>query len=307
MDGKGKRALVTGGSGFVGSNLTRRLIEERWEANVIIRPGCNLDLLDKIRDRINILPHDGSSEHMFRIVESSRPDIVFHLASLFLAQHRVADIEPLIQSNVIFATQLIDAMVGNGRYCLVNTGTSWQHFNNKDYSPVCLYAATKQAFESILQYYIEATPLRAITLKLFDTYGPRDPRPKLFRVLESASKQRKPIQMSPGDQKLDLVYIDDVVEAFVVAARRLIYGTGEAGGHEVFAVSSGETVCLKDLVRLYERTIGRELAVEWGGRPYRPREVMVPWTCGARLPGWTPAVPLDEGLRRMMVAVKEAR
>ena len=63
---------------------------------------------------------------------------------------------------------------------LVNTGTSWQHYENKDYSPVNLYAATKQSFEAILQYYVEVASLKAITLKLFETYGLDDPRPNFF-------------------------------------------------------------------------------------------------------------------------------
>lgn len=293
-------ALVTGGTGFVGSHLARRLATEGWELHLIVRPGSNLDPIRDILGQATLHAHDGSSSGMARILETARPDVVFHLASLFLAQHRMEDIGPMIASNVLFPTQLLDAMAAHGARRLINTGTQWQHYEDAEYSPVCLYAATKQAFEAIIRYYVETSALRVVTLKLFDTYGPNDPRPKLFRLLEGAARERKSLSMSPGEQKLDLVYIDDVVKAFVVAARRLMDWTDETGGHEAFAVSSGNPLRLKDLVQLYERAIGRELPIEWAGRPYRVREVMAPWGKGSFIPGWKPEVPIEEGIRRVI-------
>ena len=69
-----------------------------------------------------------------------------------------------MSSNITFGTQLVEAMVANGCYQFVNTGTSWQHYENDEYNPVNLYAATKQAFEDILRYYVETSALRVITL-----------------------------------------------------------------------------------------------------------------------------------------------
>ncbi|MCL0088931.1 NAD(P)-dependent oxidoreductase [Dehalococcoidia bacterium] len=291
------RALITGATGFVGSRLAQRLVRQDWEVHVIVRPTSKLEQLDSIKDRIKIYEHDGSTEHLENIVAAAKPEIVFHLASLFLAQHHAKDIVPLIQSNVQFGTQLVEAMVKNGVYRLVNTGTSWQHHENQDYSPVCLYAATKQAFEALLQFYLETTALKVVTLKLFDTYGPDDPRPKLFRLLKATAEQQEPLAMSPGEQLIDLVYIDDVIEAYLVAAERLQAGLVYA--HESYIVSSGQPISLKELVRTYEQVIGKELPIQWGGRPYRPREVMVPWNKGDKLPGWEPRVALSEGIKRM--------
>jgi nucleoside-diphosphate-sugar epimerase len=292
------RALVTGATGFVGSRLAQRLVREGWEVFVVVRPTSKLDQLAGVRDSIKIYEHDGSTEHLKHLVAAAKPEIVFHLASLFLAQHQAKDIVPLIQSNLQFGTQLVEAMVQNGVYRLVNTGTSWQHYENRDYSPVCLYAATKQAFEALLQFYLETTPLKVITLKLFDTYGPGDPRPKLFRLLKTAAEKQEPLAMSPGEQLIDLVYIDDVVEAYLVAAERLRAGLTNA--HERYAVSSGQPISLKELVRVYEQVTGTKLPIQWGGRPYRPREVMVPWNKGAKLPGWEPRVALLEGVSRVV-------
>lgn len=297
MINKSKIALVTGATGFIGSHLARRLIDDGWEVHLIVRPESNLSLLQNVLDKATLHQHDGSTGDMIAIVKTVMPTVVFHLASLFLSQHVIKDVEPLIRSNVLFATQLVEAMVASGVYQIINTSTSWQHFENKDYSPVCLYAATKQAFESILMFYVEATPLKAINLKLFDTYGPGDPRPKLFTLLRKVTEVQKPLLMSPGEQLIDLVYVDDVVNAFILATDCLL--VGKAAKWQEYAVTSGGSIKLKELVEIYGHVTGKAPSVEWGGRPYRPREVMVPWTTRRCLPGWKPKISLREGIKKI--------
>lgn len=292
-----KVALVTGATGFVGSHLTRRLVNEGWDVHTIIRPQSSLDSIQDIIENLTVHKHCGTTERMHDIVAEAKPVVVFHLASLFLAQHQARDIEPLIKSNILFGTQLLEAMVTNRVYRLINTGTSWQHYNDEDYNPACLYAATKQAFETILKFYLETTPLKAITLKLFDTYGPDDQRPKLFNLLKKATEEHKPLVMSPGEQLISVVYIDDVVNAFILSAERLL--TNEGRQYEDYAVSYEKPMKLKDLVEIYQKVTGKSLTIEWGGRSYRPREVMVPWRKGKLLPGWTPKICLEDGIKRL--------
>jgi nucleoside-diphosphate-sugar epimerase len=220
---------------------------------------------------------------------------VFHLASLFLSQHETKDVNSLIKSNLLFGNQLLEAMKVNQVTNLVNTGTSWQHYNNDDYNPVCLYAATKQAFEAILEYYVQACGIKVITLKLFDTYGPDDPRPKLFHLLSAAATSGETLNMSGGEQFIDLVHIDDVTEAYLTAAQRLI--ECRAQQHERYAVSSGNPMPLRDLVDLYSEVIGSAINVNWGARPYRFREVMKTWTGGSNLEGWQPKYTLADGMK----------
>ena len=294
-------ALITGATGFIGSHLARRLVKDGWEVHVILRPESDLAILQGAAKQLIVHRHDGTTGSMLEIVAAAKPEIVFHLASLFLAQHRSDDIEPLVTSNITFGTQLVEAMVAKGCYRLVNTGTSWQHYENDEYNPVNLYAATKQAFEDILRYYVETSPLMVITLKLFDTYGPEDLRPKLFALLRKVLETQETLAMSPGEQLIDLVYIDDVIEAFIVAAERVLSDKGAA--QEDFAVTSGAPIRLKELVNEVARTCGRPIPINWGGRPYRPREVMVPWTIGAVLPGWRPSVGFKEGVDRVFSSV----
>lgn len=293
-----KTALVTGATGFVGSHVARRLLSDGWRVDLVVRPGSVFEPPPAGADRLRAHVHDGTTGSLVALLADLRPDVVFHLASRFLAQHEAADVTPLVLSNVLFGTQLAEAMARNGVSRLVNAGTSWQHFENSDYDPVCLYAATKQAFEDILAHYVSSCGLRVVTLKLFDTYGPDDPRPKLFTLLGKVAASRQPLAMSPGDQMIDLVYIDDVVDAFLAAARRL--ESGSVQDHERYAVSSGNPIRLRDLVAIYGRVANVPMPIEWGKRPYRPREVMKTWDRGAPPPGWAPKVGLEDGIGRML-------
>lgn len=288
-----RTVLVTGVSGFVGSHLVRGLLAEGWRVHGVVRPESKVVPLSAVGEGWTLHRHDGTTEAMIAIMAEVQPTVVFHLASSFLSEHQSKDVVALVQSNVLFGTQVVEAMAQQKLRLLVNTGTSWQHYENRAYSPVNLYAATKQAFEAVLQYYVEACGLRVITLKLFDTYGSDDPRPKLMNLLKRVTVENQPLAMSPGEQRIDLVHVDDVVQAFLVAAERL--RAGIVAGHERYAVSSGQPLSLRELVRQVEQILGRELPIVWGGRPYRAREVMQPWE-GERLPGWVTAIELGKGL-----------
>jgi len=288
------RALVTGAAGFIGGTLLRRLLSEGWEVHALLGRTCRIEALDDVRSRIVVHLHDGSTSGMLEIFSSSRPDVVFHLASLFLADHRPEDLEALIASNLLFPTQLAEAMVRVGCRRLVNTGTSWQHYQGDGYKPVNLYAATKQAFEDLLAFYYDAHGLASITLKLFDTYGPRDPRRKLINLLLEAARSGEPLAMSPGDQFLELTHVDDVAAAFLLSAQHLL--TAPEPRQESYFVA-GTRLSLRELAVEVAQATGRDMEVTFGGREYRPREVMMPVSSSSRpLPGWVPRIELRTGL-----------
>lgn len=291
------RILVTGATGFVGGHLVRRLLRERHEIHVLTRPGTDLLKFGDELDQVSSHPHCGSTEDMISLVRDAQPDAVIHLASLFLGEHGPDDVDELVRSNILLSVQLAEAMAANGVRLLINVGTSWQHYDDEDYNPVNLYAATKQAFRALLKYYVEVRQVRVVNLELFDTFGPNDRRGKLFSLLERLRSGGDSIGMSPGAQRLDPVYIDDVVEAFIIALERLRSGAVQA--EETYSVCSGDPIQLKELVKIYEDEAGVTLNIEWGGRPYRAREVMQPWSRGVTLPGWSPRISLPEGIRRI--------
>jgi nucleoside-diphosphate-sugar epimerase len=295
MSGK-QDILVTGATGFVGSQLTRRLVEQRQTVHVVVRPGSELSALADVQDRITVHVHDGSMAGMRDLLADAAPACVFHLASLFISEHTTEDVEPLIESNVRFGAQLLEAMALAGCTRIVNTGTAWQHYLNEPYDPVDLYAATKQAFEDILEFFVRARGFSAVTLKLFDTYGPRDRRRKLLRVLSEVAQSGGTIEMSEGDQMIDLVHVDDVVDAFLIARERVM--AAEPATHERFGIGSGAPMTLRELVKRFEQARGVTIDARWSIRPYREREIMTPWNAYERLPGWTPKIAFEEGVTR---------
>ena len=287
-------ALITGATGYVGSKLAQRLVDEGWHIHALVRDSGR-PLNSNLASRASVHVYDGSTESVDAAVNAASPDVVFHLASLFIAEHRSQSVLDLINSNVLLGTQLIEACVRRGIASFLNTGTSWQHYRTNEYDPVCLYAATKQAFEDILDFYTDAFLIRAVTLKLFDTYGPGDPRPKLIPLLRKALETGESLDLSPGHQSLDLVHIDDVTEAFLLAGIRLINTTGRER-HERFAVSSGVTISIRELASLMQEIANRAITINYGAREYRTREVMKPWRGGHPIPGWVPRVAIRSGL-----------
>lgn len=287
-------ALVTGASGYVGMNVAAHLVHDGWDVHALRRVGSKV-AADRDLHGVSWHTHDGTTEGLIELVATIRPQLVFHMASLFMGEHSSKDVASLVKSNVLFGTQLLEAMKANGVSRLVSTGTSWQHYQDRQYSPVNLYAATKQAFDAILQYYVEAANFQAIILELSDTYGPKDPRGKLVTRLIDSAQSGVPIKLTPGDQIINLVHVADVAAAYKVAAERI--QSSQAIRLERFAVMSSEQLPLRALVALVERLAGRVIAAEWGGRPYRSREMMVPARMVPLLPGWQSQVSLEVGLR----------
>ncbi len=294
-----RKAVVTGATGFIGGKLVERLCRAGWEVGVVAQAGVSLEKLHQLDHPPRILVYEGSINSLTAFVSDIKPDVVFHLASLFLPQHRPEDVARLIASNVLFASELVEAMSQAKVWRLVNTGTSWQHYNDEDYNPANLYAATKEAFETIMRFYLETSPLKAICLTLFDTYGPGDERMKLTNLLIKHAKEGTLLKMSPGGQMLDLVHIDDIIAAYLAAADRLC-GGAMADSYEEFAVTTGSPRCIRDVVEVFQQATGMRVNVEWGGRPYRDREIMTTWAKGVTLPGWHADVTLYDGFKTIM-------
>ena len=242
--------------------------------------------------------HDGSTGEMVGIVGAARPDVVFHVASAFVAEHGTEDVENLIESNLLLGTQLAEAMRVHGRTLLVNTGTAWQHYGDEPYNPVCLYAATKQAYLDVLRFFEETAALRVITLEIYDSYGPADPRPKLLGVLRRAVREGGRLSLTEGGQQLELVHVRDIARAYERAAERLL--AGEVRGHESYALRSGEPRTVREVVEIFARVAGRPLDADWGARAYRAREMLKPWAGGKDLPEWRPEIRLEDGIRELL-------
>ena len=289
------RVLVTGASGFIGSRLARRLAGNGNEVHVLLRASSETTALDGVAAVQHRLDEEAGT--LQRVFERVEPEIVYHLAARYVAAHVPADIPALIASNVTFSTQLYDACARAGCKNLVVAGTSWQHFSADNPTPATLYAATKGVQEIIGAYFVDACGLRASFLHLTDTYGPADPRQKLFSLLRKAAASGQELAMSPGEQILELVYIDDIVAAFAHAGT--MTGTLADGSCRQWSVRAARGYSLRDVVSIWEQCAGTQVRVNWGGRPYREREVMLPWQEAPPLPGWVPQIGLEAGITLM--------
>jgi nucleoside-diphosphate-sugar epimerase len=277
------RVVVTGVTGFIGSALLPLLSIQASEIAVVTRPGRAVDLE-------NVACIDAEGPELVERIAASSPDVVIHLATHFLASHEVADISTLVRSNIEFGTFVLEgASACSAR--VVNVNSAWQHVEGADYSPVSLYAATKQAFSDISTYYAQVRGLDVRDVTLFDSYGPGDTRMKLVPMLLAAAKSGATLDMSDGQQLIDLTYVEDVALGVVHAAL----------AHDIPAstvLRSWSPLSVREVVARVEAVTGTSIAVNWGVRPTRPREMRSDWVFGTALPGWQPRVGFDEGLFR---------
>ena len=284
--------LLTGATGFVGTHLRKKLAD-KYNVTVVVRPSTETSEL--IDEGLNVVVYDGNPIRLGEELAQRKINGVIHLASLYLKQHAAADIEGLINSNVLFPTELLEACAAANVNWFINTGTFWQHYENHDYSPVNLYAATKQAFIDIAKYYQETSNVKFITLKLSETFGPGDTRPKIFNIWHKIAETGEEMKMSGGEQLMDISFIDDVTGAFMKLTDMVQTNTGKLG--DEYAVTSGRRLTLKELAGIFEQETGTRLNIEWGALPYREREVMSPWKNGMPVTGWMPETSLEEGIR----------
>ena len=287
--------LISGASGFIGSKLCAELIGRGdHKVYALLREGPSAD---RFCESVVPVVYDGNIQTLIQNIHELKIDGIVHMASLFLARHSPADIDSLISSNILLGTHLIEAAARTGVRWFINTSSFWQHYENRGYSPVALYAATKQAFEDILQFYRETSGVKIVTIELFDTYGPGDTRPKLFRLLKGLVGNPAGLAMSPGEQRMNLLYIDDVINAY-----RAMIGLlqGNTALDDKYCASAAELPSLRQVVALYSEIVGSNLKIEWGGRPYRDREFMDPSPVYPLIPGWKQRYMLAEGVARMV-------
>lgn len=290
-----RNILITGATGFIGEHVAPHLLAAGCDVHVLMRQNSNSSYLPV---GIKIYNYDRSIENLSEYLIKNRIECVIHLVSLYVAEHRTDQIDDLVDSNIKFGTQLLEAMRQAGVTHFINTGTSWQHFGARspDYRPVNLYAATKQAFENIIDYYVEACSMKAITLTVFDSYGKGDRRGKLISLLGEFADRHEKLSLSPGGQQLGLLHIDDITAAF---GQSLSLVEQQQVGHNRYALNPKEIYTLKEVVEIFERVTGKKIEIQWGGRPYRDREVMEIWQCGRTLPGWEPRIALEDGFGKL--------
>ncbi len=289
------KILVTGATGFIGQNLVKVLLDKNYEVHCIVRANSNIS---NISQKVTIFKYNENIDSLIKYFDAQKFDGLIHLASLFLATHTKDDISNLISSNIKFGTELLEACKVSDVKWFINTGTFWQNYENEDYNPVNLYAATKEAFENIAKYYIETSNLIFTTIKLNDTFGANDTRNKVFNIWNKISKSGEILDMSAGEQIIDISYIDDVISAYEVLITHLSSDQKEDFKSKEFVVNNNEKMSLKELSKVFEEATNTRLNIKWGERPYREREVMIPYDKGQTVPNWNQKYTLKQSIQK---------
>lgn len=262
------KIMVTGGTGFIGSHLVPRLSEEGYEVGMLVRSSSPAGPLGS-DERIKVLPITSYSDILQTVIQF-QPHAVIHLATLYVNGHTNDNIQPLLESNILFGTFVLEAMAKCKVGKFLNFGTRWQHMDALRDRPANLYSATKNAFQEILNYYQAQCGISSTTLELCDTFGRGDTRKKIVGLMVDACKAREILELSPGEQVIDLLCVDDLVGYVLAGLRQGFFF------HNGTVALSGEEVSLRDLGTKIEKLLGVSGYLKWGGRPYRENEVMAP-------------------------------
>ncbi|MEP7018973.1 MAG: NAD(P)-dependent oxidoreductase [Actinomycetota bacterium] len=289
--------IVTGANGFIGRHLCSRLAAAGEEVHAVVRSHSTRVVTQPPGVVVHSL-RDSTAEYA-SVADAVQPAVVFHLATFFAPRHQPSEIARMVEANVTFGASVADATARSGAR-LVHTTSAWQHYGGADYSPVSLYAATKQALCDLIQHFTESEGLVAQEVCLFDTYGPRDDRKKLMSLMLDHAASGEALPMSSGRQLVDLTHVDDVVGALLQVA------SGHPLGARLVA-RGGKPLTIRGLATLVERVTGRSIDARWGVRPARPREMEEDWIISGAATPWRPQIDLATGVARLWDARTSAR
>jgi UDP-glucose 4-epimerase len=305
-----KRALVTGASGFVGANLARRLLRDGHEVHLLVRPEHDPGRIEGLcRDAAVHVAPLGDREALERAVAKVRPEWIFHLAA-HGAYSWQTDLEEMTSANIHGAINLISAALRTGFEAFVNTGSS-SEYGFKDHAPVesemlepnSHYAVTKAAATLFARYTAQSRGVHLPTLRLYSVYGPyEDPRRLVPTLIREGLSGRLPPLVDP-DVARDFVHVDDVVEAYLLAAQS---PTGELGA--VYNVATGVATTIREAVGVARGAMGIAAEPAWSTMPNRSWDSAV-WVGDARkiraALGWRPRLDFAAGFARTVEWFRE--
>lgn len=290
-----KRVMITGITGYIGSNLARKLIEQGIKVVGLAREPWNTMYIADIKDKMQLFTYDGTCESIKKTLTATMPDVVFHLATYYARSHGSDEIAAMHECNLIYGNYLLEAMKECGVNAIVYASTVFCHYQQEQNNPLNLYAATKQAFSDIMRYYTEACGIRSLTIFLSDSYGPGDRRPKLLNLLKRACKENTPMNVSSGLQDYDVLYISDIVSALIRGGQLVQEQETPSVSYQIYDETC---LSLRDTVTLMEKVNQVTIPANWGANPASPRSNETVIRVDPLLPEWEPKVPLEEGLKR---------
>ncbi len=301
--------LVTGASGFIGRHLCRTLQNRGAHVIAIVHGKTSRELV--VAEEYHADLQDREAIRAF--VRSATPDHVVHLAAVNVRGTALADYRLSYRANLIATLDLAEAVIDTGpcqRFVYLSSAEEYGcapvpfNFAVRE-APLTAYGLSKLAATQLLQAIATTHGLPIAVLRATVVYGPGQQGSMFVPALVRALVGGVRFPMTAGDQKRDLVYVDDVVDgilrALVMTARH----------DEALHLSAGTPVTIRDVALLTARLAGgnAESLLEFGAVPYRPGEAMEYWAGNSDTQvalGWSPSVTLEDGLSRTIAHYREA-
>lgn len=285
------RALVTGASGFIGRHLCSGLFEKDFEVHAVSR--------HEQKDKTNGISWRKADLSVFseveEVVNSVRPDLIFHLAGEVTGTRKLEYIVPTFQANLASTVYLMTKAAGLGCERFILTGSLEEPDPGAPAVPSSPYAAAKWSASGYARMFWELYRLPVSIARLFMVYGPaqRDISKLVPFVILSLLKGEAP-KLSSGQRAVDWIYVEDVVDGLVMMA--------DAPGIEgrTVELGSGHLVTIRQVVEEITRLIGSQARPLFGALPERPMEQVrvADVEDSYRKIAWKPKTSLTSGLRQ---------
>jgi nucleoside-diphosphate-sugar epimerase len=304
------RVLVTGGGGFIGSSLVRRLLEDGHEVRVLdnFATGRRENLLDLLDD-IELVEGDLQSyERVHTAVRGC--EVVLHQGALPSVPRSVQDPLTSHATNVTGTLNVLLASRDEGVRRVVYASSSSVYGANPELpkherllpEPFSPYAVAKLAGEGFCRSFSEVFGLETVALRYFNVFGPRqNPLSQYAAVIPNfitaLRADEQPVVFGDGEQSRDFTYVDNVVEGNLLA----MDAHGVSG--KVFNIAAGERLSLNGLLGHLRRLMGKEIEARYEDpRPGDVRHSVADVSLAGRELGYRPRVSVEEGLRRALPA-----
>jgi UDP-glucose 4-epimerase len=306
---------VTGGGGFIGSHLIRRLLADGHSVRVLDNFATGRrENLEDVLDDVELIEGDLQSyERVHNAVRGC--ELAFHLGALPSVPRSIQDPLTSNATNVVGTLNVLLAARDEGVRRVVYASSSSTYGASTELPkreempalPIAPYAVSKLAAEGYCRAFHEVYGLETVALRYFNVFGPRqDPRSQYAAVIPNfitaVLEDRGPIVHGDGEQSRDFTFVDNAVDANILAAD----APGAAG--EAFNVACGERVSLNEVVARLGALAGVGVeAVHTDPRPGDVRHSLADISKARELLGYEPAVDFEEGLRRTYAYYEELR
>ena len=285
-----KTFLITGGTGFLGSNILKHMIGRGNELIVLKRSLSNINRISDMAKKLVL--YDLDQVDIKQVFCDHRIDKIIHCATNY--GRTASNPMEVIEANLMLPLRLLELGKAHKVKCFINTDTILD-------KRISYYALSKSQFKQWLAVY--ASEILCLNIELEHFYGPEDDDSKFVtNIVHKLLNQVDKIDLTKGRQKRSFIYIDDAVEAFT---RIIDHSDSLSSGFYTFQVGSLETVEIKQFVELVkELTFNKNTVLNFGALPYRENEVMEPRLDLTKLIelGWRPRISLAEGLKKTIEA-----